>query len=40
VLINHAGELFSKGSFKKAYEAANGESYNFMQLNFGIGLPF
>ncbi|WP_413666556.1 BamA/TamA family outer membrane protein [Mucilaginibacter sp. Mucisp86] len=40
VLINHAGELFNKGSFKKAYEAANGEGYNFMQLNFGIGLPF
>ncbi|SDI47016.1 Outer membrane protein assembly factor BamA [Mucilaginibacter gossypii] len=40
VLINHAGELFSKGSFKQAYKAANGEDYNFMQLNFGIGLPF
>lgn len=40
VLIKHASELFNSGSFKKAYFDANGESYNFMQLNFGIGLPF
>jgi hypothetical protein len=52
VLIKHAGELFKSGSFKEAYLRANatsidkdgkvtaGDSYNFMQLNFGIGLPF
>jgi outer membrane protein assembly factor BamA len=43
VLINHFDELFHSGPFKRAYEAANsgtGLSYNFMQLNFGIGMPF
>lgn len=40
VLFKHSDELFRTGSFKTAYEKANGESYNFMQLNFGIGLPF
>lgn len=40
VLLRHADELFKTGDFKRAYEASNGESYNFMQLNFGIGLPF
>jgi outer membrane protein insertion porin family len=40
VLIKHFDELFKKGSFKNAYEASNSEPYRFMQLNFGIGLPF
>jgi outer membrane protein insertion porin family len=40
VLLRHANELFSPGSFKANYQLTNGESYNFMQLNFGIGLPF
>jgi outer membrane protein assembly factor BamA len=41
VLINHFDELFHTGSFKTAYKAANsGDNYNFMQLNFGIGMPF
>jgi len=40
VLINHPGELFHTGPFKRAYYNANGESYNFMQLNFGVGMPF
>lgn len=51
VLFRHANELFKSGDFKKAYLKANstgvdsngnyvGDSYNFMQLNFGIGLPF
>lgn len=51
VLIKNAGELFKSGSFKENYVRANstgvdpngrvlGDSYNFMQLNFGIGLPF
>ncbi|MDB5031131.1 BamA/TamA family outer membrane protein [Mucilaginibacter sp.] len=40
VLINHADELFHSGTFKNNYLQANGESYNFMQLNFGIGMPF
>ena len=41
VLINHFNELFRTGPFKKAYEANNsGDTYNFMQLNFGIGMPF
>jgi outer membrane protein assembly factor BamA len=40
VLIKHANELFNGGPFKAAYERTNGESYNFMQLNFGIGMPF
>ncbi|WP_109606768.1 translocation and assembly module lipoprotein TamL [Mucilaginibacter oryzae] len=40
VLLNHAGELFRTGTFKANYKATNGEDYNFMQLNFGIGMPF
>ncbi len=40
VLINHGNELFHSGSFKNAYLQANGENYAFMQLNFGIGMPF
>jgi outer membrane protein insertion porin family len=41
VLFNHFDELFYKGPFKTAYETANsGDTYNFMQLNFGIGMPF
>ena len=41
VLINHFPELFHTGPFKTAYQNANdGLSYNFLQLNFGIGLPF
>lgn len=40
VLVRHFNELFHAGSFKGAYYASNGENYNFMQLNFGIGLPF
>jgi outer membrane protein insertion porin family len=40
VLIDHFGELFRTGPFKRAYEASNNASYNFLQLNFGIGMPF
>ncbi len=41
VLIDHFNELFYSGPFKNAYKAANsGDTYNFMQLNFGIGMPF
>lgn len=40
VLLRHTNELFRDGSFKSNYLQTNGESYNFMQLNFGIGLPF
>lgn len=40
VLIDHFNELFHSGPFKKAYQQANLDSYNFLQLNFGIGLPF
>jgi outer membrane protein insertion porin family len=40
VLIKHANELFRTGTFKSNYRVTNGEDYNFMQLNFGIGLPF
>jgi len=40
VLIDHIDELFHTGSFKRAYIQSNGESYNFLQLNFGIGMPF
>jgi outer membrane protein insertion porin family len=40
VLIDHFNELFHSGSFKEAYLQSNGERYNFLQLNFGIGLPF
>ena len=40
VLLRHPNELFHSGPFKRAYKATNGEDYTFMQLNFGIGLPF
>ncbi len=41
VLFNHFNELFHTGPFKTAYRIANsGDTYNFMQLNFGIGMPF
>jgi outer membrane protein insertion porin family len=40
VLINHFDELFHTGNFKRAYKASNYDSFNFLQLNFGIGLPF
>ncbi len=41
VLFKHTDELFKSGQFKDNYQKANGgEGYNFMQLNFGIGMPF
>ncbi|MDB5090318.1 MAG: hypothetical protein JWR09_4312, partial [Mucilaginibacter sp.] len=41
VLINHFDELFKSGAFKANYKATNsGDTYNFMQLNFGVGMPF
>jgi len=41
VLIDHFNELINAGSFKDNYKATNsGDTYNFMQLNFGIGMPF
>lgn len=40
VLLNHLGELFYSGPFKNDYKQNNGENYSFMQLNFGIGMPF
>jgi len=40
VLINHANELFHSGPFKTTYRSTNGDTYNFMQLNFGVGMPF
>ena len=51
VFVKHFGELFKAGDFKRSFTEANstgldkngkfvGDSYNFMQLNFGIGLPF
>jgi len=41
VLLDHFGELFYTGPFKTAYQQSNsGDTYNFMQLNFGIGMPF
>ncbi|MBW4889357.1 BamA/TamA family outer membrane protein [Mucilaginibacter sp. HMF5004] len=40
VLVKHIDELLRGGAFKQNYYKANGENYNFMQLNFGIGLPF
>lgn len=41
VLVNHLNELFHSGTFKTSYKLNNsGDSYNFMQLNFGIGMPF
>jgi outer membrane protein insertion porin family len=51
VLVKHANELFRSGPFKQAFIDNNrtgidkngnpvGDTYNFMQLNFGIGMPF
>jgi len=40
VLIDHFNELFHAGTFKNNYQITNSDSYNFMQLNFGIGMPF
>ncbi|NNU34078.1 BamA/TamA family outer membrane protein [Mucilaginibacter sp. S1162] len=40
VLLKHANEFFHDGAFKSKYYKENRESYNFMQLNFGIGMPF
>ncbi len=40
VLINHFNELFHSGAFKNNYFRTNGDTYAFMQLNFGIGMPF
>ncbi len=40
VLIDHLSELFHSGDFKNSYYQNNGEKYSFMQLNFGIGMPF
>ncbi|HEX3384710.1 MAG TPA: BamA/TamA family outer membrane protein, partial [Mucilaginibacter sp.] len=40
VLVDHFGELFHTGPFKTAYLNTNGERYAFMQLNFGVGMPF
>jgi outer membrane protein insertion porin family len=51
VFVKHFNEIFKTGDFRKAYSKANstsidkngnvlGDNYSFMQLNFGIGLPF
>ncbi|MCO5934302.1 outer membrane protein assembly factor [Mucilaginibacter sp. RB4R14] len=51
VFIKHFNEVFRNGSFKESYLRNNktgvdtngkivGDGYSFMQLNFGIGLPF
>ena len=41
VLIKHFNELFHSGSFKNNYEVTNfPNTYSFLQLNFGIGMPF
>ncbi len=40
VLLKHANEFFHAGAFKSKYFNENRENYNFMQLNFGIGMPF
>jgi len=41
VLINHFDELFQRGAFKKSYQATNSpDTFNFFQLNFGVGMPF
>jgi len=40
VLIEHFNELFHSGPFKAAYQTTNNANYNFLQLNFGIGMPF
>lgn len=41
VLINHFNELFHTGPFKDAYKKTNyPDTFNFLQLNFGVGMPF
>jgi outer membrane protein assembly factor BamA len=40
VLVKNFSELFKSGAFKANYRATSGDSYNFMQLNFGVGMPF
>ncbi|MCJ8210065.1 BamA/TamA family outer membrane protein [Mucilaginibacter sp. RS28] len=40
VFVKHFNNLFHTGKFKADYSDKNGEGYHFMQLNFGIGLPF
>lgn len=40
VLIDHFNELFHAGTFKNTYRITNNANYNFLQLNFGIGMPF
>lgn len=41
VLINHFNELFRTGPFKTNYKLTNyPDSFNFLQLNFGVGMPF
>ncbi len=41
VLINHFDELFSTGTLKNTYKLTNGpDTFNFLQLNFGVGMPF
>lgn len=41
VLINHFNELFSTGPFKTNYKITNyPDTFNFLQLNFGVGMPF
>ncbi|OJW15370.1 MAG: hypothetical protein BGO48_12270 [Mucilaginibacter sp. 44-25] len=40
VFFKHMNELFGGGPFKTKYQQTNGDNYGFMQLNFGIGLPF
>lgn len=41
VLINHFDELFRTGPFKTNYKLTNyPDTFNFLQLNFGVGMPF
>ena len=40
VLIKHFNEMFHTGPFKRAYQETNSTNYAFLQLNFGIGMPF
>jgi outer membrane protein assembly factor BamA len=41
VLINHFNELFRTGPFKTNYKLTNyPDTFNFLQLNFGVGMPF
>ncbi|MFD0764044.1 BamA/TamA family outer membrane protein [Mucilaginibacter lutimaris] len=40
VFVKHFNELIGGGQFTERYRQTNGENYGFMQLNFGIGLPF